>query len=55
MPDPRSDLRVIPLCPAHHRREFGPGAFHYSPRAFYDLHGTADQLLAIVAAKLKAK
>ena len=49
LPDPRSDMRVIPLCPMHHRREFGPGAFHYSPKAFYAAHGGPDQLLARVA------
>jgi hypothetical protein len=53
MPDPRSDMRVIPLCPRHHRREYGPGAFHYIARAFYELHGSADDLLARVAAMLK--
>jgi hypothetical protein len=41
-------MRVIALCPRHHRREFGPGAFHYSPRAFYEAHGSADELLARV-------
>lgn len=52
MPDPRSDMRVIPLCPKHHRREFGPGAFHYSRRAFHAAHGSADELLARVAEML---
>lgn len=46
---PRSDLRVLPLCPAHHRREFGPGAYHYSPKAFYAEHGDSKLLLAKVA------
>lgn len=46
---PRSNMRVLPLCPRHHRREFGPGAYHYSPRAFYDAHGTSDELLVRVA------
>lgn len=49
---PRSDMRVLPLCPAHHRREYGPGAYHYSPKAFYALHGSSDVLLARVAAML---
>ena len=49
LPDPRSDLRVIPLCPQHHRREYGAGAYHYSRRAFNDLHGSDDELLARVA------
>lgn len=29
MPDPRSDMRVLPLCRPHHKREYGPGSFHY--------------------------
>ncbi|MDK8874363.1 hypothetical protein [Paracoccus sp. SSJ] len=45
---PRSNMRVLPLCPKHHRREFGPTAYHYSPRAFYAAHGTSDELLARV-------
>lgn len=45
---PRDDFRVLPLCARHHRREFGPGAFHYSPRAFYAVHGDLDLLLAKV-------
>lgn len=49
---PRSDFNVLPLCPKHHRREFGPGAFHYSPKAFYAMHGPSDELLARVAAIL---
>ena len=52
MPSPRSDMRVIPLCPRHHRRVFGPGAYHYVPSAFHDLHGTADDLLARVSSML---
>ena len=51
---PRSDMRVLPLCSRHHRREFGPGAFHYSKRAFYDLHGSSDELLARVDQLLAA-
>lgn len=46
---PRDDMKVLPLCPPHHRREFGPGALHYSPKAFYAAHGTVDELLARVA------
>lgn len=52
LPDPRSDMRVIPLCPKHHRREYGAGAYHYSRRAFNDLHGSDDELLARVAAMI---
>jgi hypothetical protein len=50
---PRSDMNVLPLCARHHRREYGPGAYHYSPKAFYALHGSSDDLLARVAAMLK--
>lgn len=46
---PRSDFNVLPLCPQHHRREYGPGAYHYSPKAFYALHGSSAELLARVA------
>jgi hypothetical protein len=46
---PRSDFNVLPLCPPHHRREFGPGAYHYSPKAFYALHGTSEGLLGKVS------
>ena len=46
---PRSDFAVLPLCPQHHRREFGPGAYHYSPSAFYEEHGDRRMLLAKVA------
>ena len=45
---PRSDMHVLPLCPRHHRREYGAGAYHYSPRAFYALHGPSVALLARV-------
>ena len=45
---PRSDMNVLPLCDKHHRREFGPGAFHYSPKAFYAAHGESAELLARV-------
>ena len=49
LPDPRSDIRVIPLCPQHHRREYGPGAYHYSRRTFNAAHGSDADLLARVA------
>ena len=49
---PRSDMNVLPLCPAHHRREFGPGAYHYSPKAFYAAYGSSSDLLARVAKML---
>jgi len=52
---PRSDMRCLPLCPAHHRREYGAGAYHYSPKAFYALNGDSDSLLARVAAMLQEK
>jgi hypothetical protein len=45
---PRSNMRVLPLCPRHHRREFGLGAYHYSPRAFYAAHGSSEELLSRV-------
>jgi hypothetical protein len=50
---PRNDMNVLPLCPQHHRREFGAGAYHYSPKAFYALHGSSADLLARVAALIK--
>ena len=53
MQNPRSDLRVVPLCPQHHRREYGPGAYHYSRRNFNALHGSDDELLARVDDLLK--
>ena len=49
---PRSDMRVLPICAKHHRREFGPGAYHYSPKAFYAAHGDSKFLLAKVADQL---
>ena len=52
LPDPRSDLRVIPLCPQHHRREYGTGAYHYSRRAFNAAHGSDADLLSRVAAMI---
>jgi len=51
---PRSGFNVLPLCPRHHRREFGPGSYHYSPKAFYAAHGSSEELLARVAAMKKA-
>lgn len=51
---PRSNMRVLPLCARHHRREYGPGAYHYSKRAFYDAHGTSAELLARVAKMIEA-
>jgi hypothetical protein len=54
-PDPRSDFRIVALCPPHHRREFGPGAFHYSPKAFYAMHGTAEIILSRVAIALATR
>ncbi len=51
---PRSDMKVLPLCPRHHKREYGPGAYHYSPRAFYALHGTSEALLKRVDEMLAA-
>jgi hypothetical protein len=43
---PRSDMNCLPLCPPHHRREYGVGAYHYSPKAFYTAHGPSEELLA---------
>lgn len=34
-----SDFDVIPLCPPCHRHEYGPGAYHYSKRAWEAVHG----------------
>jgi len=36
---------VIPLCPRHHRREFGPQALHYNRRAFHEQHGSPEDML----------
>jgi len=47
---PRNDMLVLPLCLPHHKREFGPGAYHYSPKAFIAKHGTIDDLLKRVEA-----
>ena len=46
---PRSDFNVLPLCPPHHRRKYGPGAFHYRHQAFCALHGSSADLPARVA------
>ena len=34
-----SDFDVISLCPPCHRQEYGPGAYHYSKRAWEAAHG----------------
>jgi len=44
-PDPRSDWRVLPLCPFHHRREYGPQALHYNRRGFHERHGSVEDML----------
>jgi len=54
LPHPRDDLLTIPLCPRHHRREYGPGSYHYSRSAFNEAHGSDDELLARVAAMIAA-
>lgn len=46
LPHPRDDLRTVALCPPHHRREFGPQAYHYSRKAFNAKHGADEELLA---------
>jgi hypothetical protein len=53
LPDPRCDMRTIPLCPAHHRREFGPGSYHYSRRAFNAAHGSDEYLLSLADALIE--
>ena len=52
---PRSDFNVLPLCPQHHRREYGPGAIHYSRKSFYADHGSSADLLARVAQMLAVR
>ena len=52
---PRSDMHVLPLCAFHHRREYGPQAYHYSARQFYERHGDSKLLLAKVADMLAGK
>ena len=54
LPDPRSDFRVVALCPFHPRREYGPQAYHYSRRNFNALHGSDEELLARTLEMLKA-
>lgn len=51
---PRSDMMCLPLCQRHHRREFGPGSYHYSPKAFYAAHGPSSDLLESVRKMLNA-
>ena len=51
----RSAFRTIPLCPFHHRREYGPQAYHYSRRNFNAAHGSDDELLARTLAQLKGE
>jgi hypothetical protein len=46
---PHDDMMVAPLCAQHHRREFGPGSFHYSPKAFWAENGDLKTVLAKVA------
>ncbi len=50
-----SDYEVIPLCPRHHRHEYGPGAYHYSKRAWEEKHGPDHGFLDLVARQLSAK
>ena len=45
---PHDDMKVAPLCARHHRREFGPGSFHYSPKAFWAEFGDLKMVLAKV-------
>lgn len=52
LPDPRDDLRTIPLCPKHHRTEYGEQAYHYSRPNFTARHGSDDELLARTLALL---
>jgi hypothetical protein len=49
----RDDMRTIPLCPFHHRTEYGPQAYHYSRRNFNAAHGSDDELLARTLAMLR--
>jgi hypothetical protein len=50
---PRSDINVLPLCPRHHKREYGSSAYHFNPKAFYALHGPSEALLLRVAGLLR--
>ena len=45
LPDPRDDMRTVPLCRFHHRTEYGPQAYHYSRPNFNAKHGSDDVLL----------
>ena len=45
LPGQRDDYRTIPLCPPHHRTEYGPQAYHYSRPAFNERHGSDEWLL----------
>lgn len=45
LPGQRSAFRTIPLCPRHHRAEYGPQAYHYSRRNFNARHGSDEDLL----------
>ena len=53
LPGPRDDMRTIPLCPRHHRTEYGPGAYHFSRPAFNAAHGSDDELLSLTLEKLR--
>lgn len=46
LPYPRCDFRTVPLCPPHHKTEYGPQAYHYSRRNFNARHGSDEELLA---------
>ena len=49
----RDHLRVIPMCPTHHRLG-GPGvALHAGKRQWEQVHGTEAELLEDVAALLE--
>ncbi len=52
LPGPRDDWRTIPLCPFHHRTEYGSQSYHYSRRAFNERHGSDEELLARTLAML---
>jgi len=44
-----SHLRVIPLCPIHHRTGgYGENGFHQSPKDFQERYGTELELLEVV-------
>jgi len=51
----RAKKKGLPLCLRHHRREFGSGAYHYSPKAFYAAHGPLKELLETVREMLDAR